>query len=174
MVRFIESCFIKNQYLFSIDMKATIILTIVMLMTLQINAQSGYRFKYQAQPEVKISGTFKYNPNAGSTGTGVRPSGKFKYNPNAGSTGTGVKPSGKFKYNPNASSNIVLRSGGLVPSSTGNRNNGSVTTKMKNEKREYVDKIIYAPNYTGEDNREWCAQCQSYSSKHSHVKQRVW
>ena len=155
MVRFIESCFIKNQYLFSIDMKATIILTIVMLMTLQINAQSGYRFKYQAQPEVKISGTFKYNPNAGSTGTGVR-------------------PSGKFKYNPNASSNIVLRSGGLVPSSTGNRNNGSVTTKMKNEKREYVDKIIYAPNYTGEDNREWCAQCQSYSSKHSHVKQRVW
>lgn len=32
-----------------------------------------------------------------------------------------------------------------------------------------MDKIVYAPNYTGEPNDEFCAECGSISSAHSHV-----
>lgn len=37
----------------------------------------------------------------------------------------------------------------------------------------YMEVIEYAPNYTGEADNPWCAKCQKYAPRHSHIKKRI-
>lgn len=38
---------------------------------------------------------------------------------------------------------------------------------------DYIDVIEYAPDYTGNSPDVWCAKCQKWMSRHSHIKKRV-
>lgn len=37
---------------------------------------------------------------------------------------------------------------------------------------DYIEVIEYAPNYTGQDNSEYCNKCKKIMSKHVHIKKR--
>lgn len=54
--------------------------------------------------------------------------------------------------------------------SNGESRNGQ--TEYKNN--EYFDYIDYnVPNYTGDDDSEWCERCREYKPRHRHVKKRI-
>ncbi|MDR0989386.1 MAG: hypothetical protein LBM06_08015 [Prevotellaceae bacterium] len=55
-----------------------------------------------------------------------------------------------------------------------NKASGSTRKKCSgcNGTGKGVDKIIYAPNYTGKNNDEYCSQCGSVKSAHSHHSTR--
>lgn len=38
---------------------------------------------------------------------------------------------------------------------------------------DYIEVIEYAPDYTGNSPDVWCAKCQKWMSRHSHIKKRV-
>lgn len=38
---------------------------------------------------------------------------------------------------------------------------------------DYIEVIEYAPDYTGNAPDVWCAKCQKWMSRHSHIKKRV-
>lgn len=38
---------------------------------------------------------------------------------------------------------------------------------------DYIEVIEYAPDYTGNSPDVWCAKCQKWMSRHSHIKKRI-
>lgn len=47
------------------------------------------------------------------------------------------------------------------------------SSRSRNKSNDYVETIEYAPNYTGLGDNVWCEKCQSWGSRHSHIRKRV-
>ena len=47
------------------------------------------------------------------------------------------------------------------------------SSSSKNRDRTYVEKVEYAPDYTGEKTRVYCDKCGCYAYPHVHIKQPV-
>lgn len=63
-----------------------------------------------------------------------------------------------------ADANAASRRGG----SSYSRDRGSSSSG-----NDYIEVIEYAPDYTGNSPDVWCAKCQKWMSRHSHIKKRV-
>lgn len=53
---------------------------------------------------------------------------------------------------------------------SGNSNKSTSTTSSDND---YIEKIVYAPDYTGDSPDVWCEKCQKWGPRHSHIRERV-
>ena len=47
------------------------------------------------------------------------------------------------------------------------------SSSSRSSDRTYIEKIEYAPDYTGQQVRVWCDKCKAYAYPHSHIKQSV-
>lgn len=65
-------------------------------------------------------------------------------------------------------------SGSGLSSSSGSFSSGSGSSGSGSSSRsnDYIETIEYAPNYTGEDNSEYCPVCGKVAPKHVHIKKR--
>ena len=48
----------------------------------------------------------------------------------------------------------------------------SSSKSSSSSSKDYIDEIVYTPNYTGKDNSEWCDICKKVMSAHKHIKKR--
>lgn len=62
------------------------------------------------------------------------------------------------------------RSKSYDPNSNSNKSSSSHSSSNKNN--DYIEEIYYSPNYTGEDNSEWCDICKKVAPAHKHIKKR--
>lgn len=76
----------------------------------------------------------------------------------------------------NAGGTIVTSINGsrAYPSKRGISRDESRNNQVENKNNEYIDFIDYnVPNYTGNDNSEWCERCRDYKPRHLHIKKRI-
>ncbi len=57
-------------------------------------------------------------------------------------------------------------------SSSSSSSSKSSSKSSSSNSKDYIDEIVYTPNYTGKDNNEWCDICKKVMSAHKHIKKR--
>ena len=62
----------------------------------------------------------------------------------------------------------VVTTGGSGGYSGGSSKRSS--SSSNNRKKDYIEVIEYSPNYTGQDNSEWCDICKKIAPAHKHIK----
>lgn len=80
---------------------------------------------------------------------------------------------GSFAYGNSGGMIMTSPDGKVSAIPLGSSSSSSRSSRYDDEKPVYMDKIIYAPNYTGNDNSRYCSTCGDVSPAHSHVKERV-
>ncbi len=58
-------------------------------------------------------------------------------------------------------------------SGSGSGSSRSGSSSGSSRSNDYIETIVYAPNYTGGDNTQWCEKCKEYAPAHSHIRKRV-
>lgn len=70
-------------------------------------------------------------------------------------------------YGVDMNGNVVTTGGsGGYSGSSSKRSSSS----SNNRKKDYIEVIEYSPNYTGQDNSEWCDICKKIAPAHKHIK----
>ncbi len=73
-------------------------------------------------------------------------------------------------YSVDMNGNVVTTGGsGGSGSSSSSSSNSSSSGSSGND---YIETIEYSPNYTGQDNSEWCDICKEIKPAHKHIKKR--
>ena len=73
-------------------------------------------------------------------------------------------------YGMDMNGNIAVTGG--AGGSSYDSGSSSSTRSSSSRNNDYVEEIYYSPNYTGEDNSEWCETCKKVSPAHKHIKKR--
>lgn len=73
-------------------------------------------------------------------------------------------------YSVDMNGNVVTVGGSGGGSSSTKSSSSSSSSSSKSN--DYIDVIEYSPNYTGQDNTEWCDVCKKYAPAHKHIKKR--
>lgn len=100
-------------------------------------------------------GTTTYNSIMNSSGSG--------YGVSSNGYVTTYGPGGAIVSSPN---------GTVTPYAKGGGTGSSSSSTSRDRSNDYIDKIVYAPNYTGKSESVWCDKCNAYKSPHVHIKQR--
>ncbi|MCD8296536.1 MAG: hypothetical protein LUC88_03080 [Prevotella sp.] len=58
-------------------------------------------------------------------------------------------------------------------SGIGSSSSGSSSSSSSSSSPQYVDEIVYTPDYTGNATRVYCSKCGTYMYPHSHIKKRI-
>ena len=87
---------------------------------------------------------------------------------------THVNPDGSG-YGVGAGGVVTTGPGGKVTSGGSNKSRNSRNNNSSYDRsNDYIETIEYSPNYTGQDNSEWCEKCKKVAPAHKHIKKRVY
>ena len=73
----------------------------------------------------------------------------------------------------NAAGTIVTTPYGTSVYPSGGSSSSSSHSSSSSSSNDYIEKIVYAPQYTGDAADVWCDKCQKWGPRHSHIKERV-
>lgn len=75
----------------------------------------------------------------------------------------------------NAAGTIVSTPYGtkVYPNGSSSSSSNSSSSSKSNQ-NDYIEQIVYDPDYTGNSPQVWCDKCNKYGPRHSHIKKRVY
>lgn len=87
----------------------------------------------------------------------------------------GVSSNGSTSQS-NAAGTIVSTPYGtkVYPNGGNSSSSTSSPSKSSSSENDYIEEIVYAPDYTGDSAPVWCEKCKKYGPRHSHIKKRVY
>lgn len=73
----------------------------------------------------------------------------------------------------NAAGTIVSTPYGTKVYPNEGSSSSSSSSRSSSNSNDYIEKIVYAPQYTGDAAEVWCEKCKKWGPRHSHIKERV-
>lgn len=79
-------------------------------------------------------------------------------------------------YTGNVAGTVVTSSRGtkVIPNGGSGSSSSNSSRSSKSSEHSYIEKKVYATDYTGNSPDVWCEKCKRWGSRHSHIKERVY
>lgn len=84
----------------------------------------------------------------------------------------GVSSNGSTSQS-NSAGTVVTTPYGTQVYPNGGSSSSSSSSHSHSSSDDYIEEIVYAPQYTGEAADVWCEKCKKWGPRHSHIKKRV-
>ena len=87
---------------------------------------------------------------------------------------TGIMSDGTTLHS-NSSGTVVHGPNGVsvYPAAGSSTSISESSSSSSSSSDDYIEEIVYAPDYTGEKTQVWCEKCKAYRYPHTHVRKRV-